>query len=75
MGNWVLDWSRCDAEQCWWEISQLWESDGFRVSLTSQRSSIDSAKVNEDKWELVGDSARPRPGSPVQQNSWTETSP
>ena len=32
------EWSRCDLDQCWSEISQIWQSEGFRELLRSHWS-------------------------------------
>ena len=33
MSEWALEWVVVDQEQCWWDIFQVWNSDGFRVAL------------------------------------------
>ena len=38
MGKWVLDWSKGDSDQCWWELTQLWQSEKVKLSLTSTHS-------------------------------------
>lgn len=33
MGEWVLE----EADQCWWELYWLWQSEGVKTNLTSGR--------------------------------------
>lgn len=75
MEDWIFEWSHCDGKQCWWEVSQLWQSNGFRKSLTNQQIPFESSRTTVNQGELVEDSMQLVIGWVVQQNSWCEVLP
>lgn len=53
MGRWTWEWSSADPTQCWMEVLQLWQSEGFKTSMFSHRSGMDICSAAEGHPEFA----------------------
>jgi hypothetical protein len=69
VGEWVLEWSSCDPQQCWVELWKLWVEGGIRIQLGYQQCHVEMSD-DEDKDQCFSSSRRrlPRHRSTLQ---WT----
>ena len=61
MGEWILDWTLEEAEECWWELQWLWHSGGVKTNLTSENTKLHSevTSANQAATKIVETVVRP----------------